>query len=687
MKSKMIARRHQKSATVQMSTQRIQEAIQQASEIESELNGLNPIEFKDELIKLEAADKFLSSVIHKDPSTVEDISDDAQSSELSDKLTRCVMYVNRLYSEVMDGHEEQRDATQFTPAPMMASGSDNWEMNNKVTDSKKAEVPRVAAKKKAAWIPCTKCNNGMADGRTCQACNGSGHINSDSLNSRGDNNIAQTNRDQNNKFVQGSKKKADGAVAAKPVPVPVTPVPEATAPAPVTPTPAPVPATGDITAEQVIAVIPTEMILKIVNDLPKRDDFEQSTDLKDALIYMTEVLKTRPMEPQPVEEAPKVASFFGGLQLVAAESAGGGSFTTDERKGLDIQEGSIPEVGEAHSKQDDNTGVTKPGTESIDKFATTTSGGGAWTTDQRKGLDLIEDGGRTPEIAQAHKEQDDNTGIKRPTTEPIGKFAADMTANKAVKLSEKVAESLKGLFLEAKALCETNDTRPVREAVDSIYKVYQLMGEATKVLNKQLMQEEAEKTAVEVKEKGKKSSVKTADSCPTCGNDPDENKSTTNINVPAGALGAGEGAGEGASAAGEGLAEGAAGLLALASKKVNKSSSLLYGLKLADFDEEESTYRDDVFSPDDRDDNIPHCDSCQMSNINGVNCHEFGCPNQKKTWVPNRGWVKYNKCGECGNEVEEGESCCGGDDDFFDQANESDEVQSEFGGEGENPWV
>jgi hypothetical protein len=51
------------------------------------------------------------------------------------------------------------------------------------------------------------------------------------------------------------------------------------------------------------------------------------------------------------------------------------------------------------------------------------------------------------------------------------------------------------------------------------------------------------------------------------------------------------------------------------------------------------------------------CDRCQMLSINGIACHETGCPNQKKTWVPERGWVRYLQCRECGCDVEEGESC------------------------------
>jgi hypothetical protein len=47
-----------------------------------------------------------------------------------------------------------------------------------------------------------------------------------------------------------------------------------------------------------------------------------------------------------------------------------------------------------------------------------------------------------------------------------------------------------------------------------------------------------------------------------------------------------------------------------------------------------------------------------MLSINGVACHEHGCPNAKKTWVEERGeWVRFVACFVCGFDVELGESC------------------------------
>jgi hypothetical protein len=49
-----------------------------------------------------------------------------------------------------------------------------------------------------------------------------------------------------------------------------------------------------------------------------------------------------------------------------------------------------------------------------------------------------------------------------------------------------------------------------------------------------------------------------------------------------------------------------------------------------------------------------------MLSINGVACHEQGCPNTYKTWE-NGEWIKYVKCFECGCDVQQGEPCCGED--------------------------
>ena len=56
------------------------------------------------------------------------------------------------------------------------------------------------------------------------------------------------------------------------------------------------------------------------------------------------------------------------------------------------------------------------------------------------------------------------------------------------------------------------------------------------------------------------------------------------------------------------------------------------------------------------------CDQCAPLAINGVFCHEAGCPNHGKRWnAVDAEWVRYVECRECGCDVREGEVCCGGD--------------------------
>ena len=50
------------------------------------------------------------------------------------------------------------------------------------------------------------------------------------------------------------------------------------------------------------------------------------------------------------------------------------------------------------------------------------------------------------------------------------------------------------------------------------------------------------------------------------------------------------------------------------------------------------------------------CDQCEALMINGVFCHETGCPNIKAKYIDGA-WVKFYECFECGYEVREGEVC------------------------------
>lgn len=53
------------------------------------------------------------------------------------------------------------------------------------------------------------------------------------------------------------------------------------------------------------------------------------------------------------------------------------------------------------------------------------------------------------------------------------------------------------------------------------------------------------------------------------------------------------------------------------------------------------------------------CNQCEALVINGIFCHEHGCPNEHKKWDnESEEWKSLIECPECGCDVEEGETCC-----------------------------
>lgn len=56
------------------------------------------------------------------------------------------------------------------------------------------------------------------------------------------------------------------------------------------------------------------------------------------------------------------------------------------------------------------------------------------------------------------------------------------------------------------------------------------------------------------------------------------------------------------------------------------------------------------------------CDQCQMLAINGVACHERGCPNMGARWdQPTQTWIKQRECFDCGCTVDADQPCCTND--------------------------
>ena len=301
-----------------------------------------------------------------------------------------------------------------------------------------------------------------------------------------------------------------------------------------------VPATGVVSDASVLEVLPTEFILKMVEDIPKQEGFQQNKQLQDALIRITEILKARPVIPaEPVAEAPKAAAKKAGEPFGGKQAPPFGSEKKDEKAEDkdDKKEASVDEktavappgwegtVKEMKGEKDienpwalawsmKNKGYTphaakwllkrKGASYIAKKFGSSGNAGGAWTSDAD--TSKVEEGSKVPEVAQAHGLRDDNTGIARPATTLPSKLAAEMTTSKALKAAQDAQEKLKALYLDCKPLTEANNTRAVRGAVELVYAAYSAFDETVKTFNKQLMQEEQEAEAQEIAEKKKKSS-------------------------------------------------------------------------------------------------------------------------------------------------------------------------------------
>ena len=366
-------------------------------------------------------------------------------------------------------------------------------------------------------------------------------------------------------------------------------------------------------AANALAMVPTEIILKIVGDLPKEDDFQQNPQKQNALIYFTNLLAQRPIEPKPEElaaaSAPAKAAAkktaqpgeFGGKKApeftaedvennvpvkkekesskkVAVSPPGWGGTVEQMKEYKDdidnpwalawymkgegakphYKETSLDEWKAAQAKMASDPkfkyAVSPPGWKKTveemkehedgienpwalawsmkekgykphagsfllkrkgaawlqQKFAAdmrrVAGQDGSWSWNQSTG-DVEESGGRTPEVEEAHRMINEKPAkLDRPDTVLPIKLAAETSTSKALKMAESAADKLKSLYLETKPVCEANDTRPVREAVEAIYHAHAAFNEAMKVLSKQEEQEKQEAEAAEIKTK-KKSSV------------------------------------------------------------------------------------------------------------------------------------------------------------------------------------
>ncbi len=75
--------------------------------------------------------------------------------------------------------------------------------------------------------------------------------------------------------------------------------------------------------------------------------------------------------------------------------------------------------------------------------------------------------------------------------------------------------------------------------------------------------------------------------------------------------------------------------------------------------------------------NIPKCNQCDSFSVNGIYCHESGCPNEDKKYNHDtESWESVYTCFECGCEYDNPESageCCG----FIQEEEEEEEEEEE----------
>lgn len=131
----------------------------------------------------------------------------------------------------------------------------------------------------------------------------------------------------------------------------------------------------------------------------------------------------------------------------------------------------------------------------------------SWTSQNEKTMEVESGGDRVPEVAEAHGKLEDHTGIVKTKVILPEKFAAEIATSTAVKKADGLADTLKKTYLDAKVLTTVNDSRPVRDAVESIYHASVRMGEAVKTLAKQQEQEDADEAAAQKKLKDSKTSA------------------------------------------------------------------------------------------------------------------------------------------------------------------------------------
>jgi hypothetical protein len=543
------ARRQQaKKATIKASKQTVEDALRYAQTLSEYWKAEN--ENDPRLEQLQDSMDFLSTILNKNPqemaqdgvSTIEEYFDDTVKPDVANKVKQEVDMIAKWRRE---SHSRKSQVQQNAPVGQPAAVPARAQMPAPMASAKKADTTykwdRSGCEEKTCY-----CHDETAKPSRAHTCS---HCGCRAVPSKKADGGAAFSTDRDEKGVAKAPEKvevprlaAKDKKAQKPAATPIAPV---TPPAPAA---APIPEEGTFD----VKLLGTEALSELIKAAVGCKSFEEDKQGQALVEVMTRELKTRPIEqeepkaapaaaapaaapapapiPAPVASAKKKAAdnpaqaqvSLGGLATAAPEEE---PIVASTEKVAVTPPGISEELmrklkGQYPGEKDkayatawkihnEKEGSLKEAFAALDKIAN--AQGGSWFIGGGKPIEVTEDGGRTPEIGEAHSKLEDKTGIDRPaTTAPItlNKQAAEMTIGKAVKESEKLGADLKRIYLEAKPLTNVNDTRPVREAVEAIFRAADLFNEATKVLSKQQAQVESEEAAAKIKaeNKGKKSS-------------------------------------------------------------------------------------------------------------------------------------------------------------------------------------
>jgi len=281
-KSRLVANRKLKKATILASKRTVEDAVRRASALANAWMAANPNDPR--LDELQRVADHLSSVLEKTPqemsadgmSSIEDYFDDAMSPEAANTIKREVNMIAKW-------HDQQRPAA----------------------------APRTPEQQGVGYVPDSAVEQGADASR--KKADGAGFI---------------TDRDEKGEakapekmeVPRLAKRQKKEAVPEEPAAAPA-PAAAAPSPAPAAPTPS-----GDGGAVNPIDYIPTETLIKVIEDLPKEEDFAQNHGKQDALIELTNILKSRPILPPEQPDAQQQAA---PAPASTAPAMGGGAASAE----------------------------------------------------------------------------------------------------------------------------------------------------------------------------------------------------------------------------------------------------------------------------------------------------------------------------------------------------------------------